>query len=305
MGGAFVAVADDASAAFWNPAGFAAGSYLSLVLDVAGAELGNGVAAGEDSLLRASRSGGLIALGAPMFGLSYSRVRMTAVDFSTGSSADSRNPPMTDAIRLTNLVTHAAGATLVQSISQGLAVGATLKLVRGIAASTTRPARDPDSLLDEAEALVGQESTVFDADLGAMATFGRIKAGLAVRNVTEPEFEAAGDGGPVRLDRQVRTGIAVSPAPGWLLAVDLDVLRTTALAGSRRNLAFGTEGRVVRRAFVRGGLRFDTAADHDRSPTVSVGGSYAATAQLLIDAEVTTGSDRTARGWGISGRIVY
>ena len=31
MGGAFVAVADDASAVYWNPAGFAAGSFFSLV----------------------------------------------------------------------------------------------------------------------------------------------------------------------------------------------------------------------------------------------------------------------------------
>ena len=33
MGGAFVGVADDASAVFWNPAGLAGGSYFSLVLD--------------------------------------------------------------------------------------------------------------------------------------------------------------------------------------------------------------------------------------------------------------------------------
>ena len=33
MGGAFVGVADDASAIYWNPAGLAAGSYFSLVLD--------------------------------------------------------------------------------------------------------------------------------------------------------------------------------------------------------------------------------------------------------------------------------
>ena len=33
MAGAFVGVADDASAAYWNPAGLAAGSYFSLVLD--------------------------------------------------------------------------------------------------------------------------------------------------------------------------------------------------------------------------------------------------------------------------------
>ena len=33
MGGAFTAVADDGSAAFWNPAGFASGSFFSLVVD--------------------------------------------------------------------------------------------------------------------------------------------------------------------------------------------------------------------------------------------------------------------------------
>src|SRR5215213_6232539 len=33
MGGAFVAVADDASAAYWNPGGFAAGNFFTMVLD--------------------------------------------------------------------------------------------------------------------------------------------------------------------------------------------------------------------------------------------------------------------------------
>ena len=33
MGGAFVAVADDASAVYWNPGGLAAAAYFSLVVD--------------------------------------------------------------------------------------------------------------------------------------------------------------------------------------------------------------------------------------------------------------------------------
>ena len=33
MGGAFVGVADDASAVYWNPAGLAGGAYFSLVID--------------------------------------------------------------------------------------------------------------------------------------------------------------------------------------------------------------------------------------------------------------------------------
>src|SRR3954454_20371338 len=68
MGGAFVAVADDASAAYWNPAGFAAGSYFSLVLDRNSAELdpsSNGAAT--------NQSGFLLALGMPALGISYYR----------------------------------------------------------------------------------------------------------------------------------------------------------------------------------------------------------------------------------------
>src|SRR4051812_19973665 len=73
MGGAFVAVADDASAAYWNPAGFAAGSYFSLVLDRNFAEVkpSTGPAA--------NQSGLLIALGMPALGLSYYGLRSTTV----------------------------------------------------------------------------------------------------------------------------------------------------------------------------------------------------------------------------------
>src|SRR4051812_12026337 len=58
MGGAFTAVADDGSAAYWNPAGFASGSFFSLVVD------GN---------VLDRRSGALVALGTPPLGISYYR----------------------------------------------------------------------------------------------------------------------------------------------------------------------------------------------------------------------------------------
>src|SRR2546423_15467236 len=38
MGGAFTAVADDATATWWNPAGLAGGAYLSVALEVEGAQ---------------------------------------------------------------------------------------------------------------------------------------------------------------------------------------------------------------------------------------------------------------------------
>lgn len=101
MGGAFTAVADDGSAAFWNPAGFATGSFFSLIVD-------------SNTLDR--RSGLLVALGTPPLGLSYYR---TAI----ASEKNGRN----------RLVAHHAGVSLVQSLGGRLAVGTTLKLVHGIA----------------------------------------------------------------------------------------------------------------------------------------------------------------------------
>src|SRR6476660_6420112 len=64
MGGAFTAVADDGYAAFWNPAGFATGSFFSLLVD------GNALD---------RRSGLLVALGTPPLGISYYRTAIAEV----------------------------------------------------------------------------------------------------------------------------------------------------------------------------------------------------------------------------------
>lgn len=103
MAGAFTAVADDASAVYWNPAGLASGAFFSLILDRNTFD---------------DRSATLFALGTPPLGLSYYRT-------ATGASPNRRN----------TLVAHHAGVTLVQSLGDRLAVGGTLKLVHGVASS--------------------------------------------------------------------------------------------------------------------------------------------------------------------------
>jgi hypothetical protein len=104
MGGAFTAVADDASAAVWNPAGLAAGSYFSAVVDRN---------AFDGSAL-------LVAAATPPVGIVYYRT-------ATGPLQNGRN----------SLVAHHAGISLVQSIGfSGVAVGATLKLVHGVTSAS-------------------------------------------------------------------------------------------------------------------------------------------------------------------------
>jgi hypothetical protein len=300
MGGAFVAVADDSSAAYWNPAGFAAGSYFSLVLDRAGAKVNPAAdAAG-------SRSGLLIALGAPPVGLSYYRLRNTVLlpgPRPPAAGTDGHHNPGAGEVRLDTLITHHIGATLVQSIVPGLAVGATVKLVRGTATSAVQPDGDRDALLEDGGDLVGKGSTKFDADLGVMATAGRIKAGITLRNATAPGFGSAGGGPALKLERQARAGLAFAPLGGWLVAADLDLTKTAGPLGQVRNLAAGTEARVAKRHYLRSGVRLNTVGE--RATAVSVGGSYGVTPSFLVDAQVTAGSDRTHRGWGISVRFGY
>lgn len=304
MGGAFVAVVDDASAVYWNPGALAKGSYFSLVLDRSEGRTG------VDEPRAGSRSAFLMALAAPAVGLTYYRLRTTSLrppDIATDAAELGRNLIRPGDVRLDMLVTHHAGATLVQSITDGIAVGTTLKVVRGTAASAIVSDTSARDLLSDAAEVRGKGTSKFDADIGILATSRWLRAGLTIRNATAPEFETVDGGDRLALDRQARAGVALTTATGWVLAADLDMLRTNGLLGEHRDAAFGAEGRVGRRASVRGGFRFNTLADAEggRTPSASVGASYAVRASFLVDAQYTTGSDRSARGWGVAGRFVY
>lgn len=298
MGGAFVAVADDASAAYWNPGGFASGNYFTMVLDRRSSRVAPQAADGGTE-----RSGVLVALGMPALGLSYYRLQSATLRPARTEEADAGIPPAAGQLRLDMLVTHHSGVTLVQSVARGVAVGTTLKLVRGIAATAVAPDGDRDALLSAASDLDGRGSTKFDADVGIMATAGTVKAGLTIRNVTEPEFRTGSADGSVSLRRQARAGIAIAVAQGWAVAADMDLTRGSDQTGDRRQFALGTEGRIGRKAFVRTGLHLNTAGP--RRAAVAAGASYAVLGSVLIDAQITGGSDRAARGWGVAARFVY
>ena len=292
MGGAFVGVADDASAVYWNPAGLASGAYFSLVLD-------GGVrrAIPEGGPRGTKQSSFLIAATMPALGLSYYRLRHAlAVPDASGIPT-----------RVDTLVTNHAGVTFVQSLVPSVAIGSTLKLVRGVASTRVADLADAEAALD-AEEPQGRGSTRFDLDIGIMATGGKVKAGLTLRNLREPEFTSP-EGRTLTLERQARAGISYALLSGLTVAADLDLLEAEDAFGERRDLAFGLEARLARRAWLRSGLRFNTADTEEEleasgQRAITLGGSYAATASVMLDAVVISGGDHS-RGWGISARFVY
>jgi F plasmid transfer operon, TraF, protein len=296
MGGAFVAVADDASAVYWNPAGLAlGGSFFSLLLDGLYSE-----ATPDDGLRAGSRSSTFVGFSTPPLGLTYYRLassRITPVATSFSAPA---------VVRAERLTTHHAGVTLVQSLTSSVAVATTLKYVRGLAGSAVVIDGDPDDLLDGAGDFPSAGTSRFDADVGVMASFGRFRAGLTSRNVAEPEFETpAGD--RLELTRQTRAGLAYFGIGGLIVAADIDVERARGSLGDVRNLAAGFEARILPRGTVRSGVRFNTLSDQPggRAAVYSVGGSFAVLPSLLVDGQATLGSDSGDRGWGIGARLVY
>ena len=258
MGGAFTAVADDGSAAFWNPAGFASGSFFSLVVD------GN---------VLDRRSSWLVALGTPPLGLSYYR---TAI----AGEKNGRN----------SLVAHHAGVSLVQSLGGRLAVGTTLKVVHGIAAS-------PDGTGG-----ADVSSNKFDADVGVMATGSLAQLGLSIRNLLQPDFKTAG--GAIRLDRRVRAGVSIHAGQETIVAADLDLTTATTARGDWRDAAIGLETHPGAKAWVRGGVHWNTAGN-SAAPIGTVGGSYAVYGATTADAQISFGSSDGDRGWGLGLRFVF
>ena len=307
MGGAFVGVADDATAIYWNPAGLAAGSYFSLVLDG-----GNGEARPDLSPRGTDNSSLFMGLAMPALGLGYYRLQTSIVTprpallTGEGALASGNLSPVAE-VRLDTLVTHHGAVTLVQSLWEGVALGTTLKVVRGIAASNHLPVGTAREALDsEVADTFGRATNKFDLDVGLMAAGGPLKVGLTLRNLREPHFEAAGEDRALMLERQARAGLSYAVSEDWIAAADFDLVETTDAFGDRRDVAVGTEGRLTPRVFVRAGVTMNTVGGDERERRAfSVGGSFAARAAVFIDGHFTTGTDRVGHQWGVAARFVY
>ena len=113
MSGAFVAVSDDATTTWWNPAGLAGGGYFNTVLEVDRIE---------DSDLTRARA---FSLTGPSLGISYYRLSLSGM-----RPLDTTGP--TPANREDQGVINQYGVTVGQSIGTHLIVASTVKLVHGL-----------------------------------------------------------------------------------------------------------------------------------------------------------------------------
>jgi hypothetical protein len=145
MGGAFVAVADDASAIYWNPAGLATGSTFDAQIDLnSPRHTSDGPSQGRNLFVGASL---------PVLALAYYRTHPAV------STSGDRKTEGSGELRVSALEVQNAGISLVQTVVKTLVMGSTLRLAHG------------------------GDRTAFDLDLGTMASMGEVRVGVAARNL--------------------------------------------------------------------------------------------------------------------------
>jgi hypothetical protein len=272
MAGAFVAVADDSSATWWNPAGLA--NALTFV-DVSASILKDG--------------GRSVALGFPSLGVSYYRLRVSQIQPSgttTGTAFSGRqdNGAVGSGLSSVEFGMSQFGLSAGQSLGRHFVVATTVKLVNAV---------------DDTEA---------DLDVGAMAAFGVMRLGVAVHDVRQPTF---GSGvGAFELTRRARAGAAVITRPrgriGRLtIAADADLTQAPIDGLPNREVAAGAEAWWLSgRIGVRGGGGRNIAAGG--GPFGAFGVTVVPYPRLNLDGAVTRSSDPTIGDrWSLGVRLTY
>ena len=279
MAGAFVGVADDASAVYWNPAGLATGGIVSFVVTFSEERTSS-----DDGQPTADErhTGRMVALSLPPIGLAYYQIGAYGTKVSTPAVT---GPSSREEVRrsVQALTTSTVGVSLLQSLTEHIVVGATPKIVRG------------------------RGDTAFDVDAGVMVAVDRIRVGLVARNLTTPTFTLADEAGAIELSREVRAGVAWgSQWPGnsrVTLSMDADMTTRPTPSGDRRDVAAGVETWLAdRRLALRGGARRSTTGVSRAAITGGV--SYAVRSSIFVEGHVVVGQ-RDERGWSAGIRAGF
>jgi len=289
FGGAFVAVADDATAVYWNPAGLVTARPGGVTIEWTRLRSGN--PNGAPQLGDAGQDSNLWSLGTWPMGVFYGKIRSThLVPVAPGVTG------------LQTLQTRQFGATLLQTLTRGVVLGTSLKYIRGGITADSSSAPTTKEALEQGLNLSGPTNGAFDFDVGVMVDMEHLRIGLTARNLRQPQF-ADGAGNAITLRRQSRAGIAILPSDGLTLAFDVD-LDTVDLRGDlRRMIALGGEHRLNKRLAIRGGVRWNLKVDEwVRRPVAAAGASVTIRSGLYLDGFYTQGRFDGDRGFGFGLR---
>ena len=269
MGGAFTAVADDASAWWWNPAGLAGGPFFNALLEFDRPDTST-----DDSVRGFSVA--YPALGATYYRFPLRQIRLST---STETSASIRQDDEA-ALRV-------YGATVGQSFGNHFVLGTTLKLLHA------------DDVATNLTFDIGAMAAFGSARFGVVV---RDVTEPDFRSDTgDREFKLQRGARAGFALSSGRRGVVGSAT----LSVDADLVTThDPLRGDERVIAVGTEVWSTKsRIGIRGGLSSNRAVDQGLQ--VSGGLSFAIRSGTFGEAFISGGGDEVRHGWGVGLRVTF
>ncbi len=307
LAGAYTAVADDATAYYWNPAGVARGPWVRLGFFAGEADQDWGDTvnrlrsgeAGKDSQLLGDRAWGF-ATGFTVLGVAVTRFTHTQTVLDG------------DTLRSQGLQTWDVAATFVQSLPpDDLIIGVSARYIRGTAYSEEIPRsnipkseQNVASLVDRALQSTGRSESEPGIDLGIVYQPTEwVRLGLNARNLNRPTFHTD-VGEPISLERHVRAGAAFFPTGSFLVSLDVDVSghNDPGFLNGWRELAWGVEKTWREKTFaLRGGLRTEISEGGLSRPGFAAGVGWTIKGLNLEAAAITSTRQRLGALWvGVS-----
>src|SRR5262245_3351130 len=267
MGGAFTAVADDATATWWNPAGLAGGSYFNGVLEYGHLPNPN------DGTVKG------VSIAFPALGLSYYRLPISEMQ-PPGSTVGG------SAIRQDQGTLSEFGVTVGQSLGNYFVVGSTLKLMT---AGQTHAGLDLGGMLSVGLARIGLSvrnvtEPTFGEGASALALKRQARAGFAL---TTGQRGVIGTGA-VAVDADVTTTV-------------------TSAGEQRRVAVGGEVWTTQRRLGLRAGVSRNLVGSEETSLSGGASLAFRRQRSLTsyVDGQVTGGSDDTQRSWSVGLRVTF
>jgi hypothetical protein len=231
LGGAFVAVSDDATATWWNPAGLATGAYFNSILEYDRAR--------EPDATRTEA----VAVAFPALGLSYYRFPISQMRPQTSTAG-------APAGRQDQGVLSQYGATVGQSAGRHFVLATTLKLQQAF--GDTHAGLDIGAMANFSGLRVGfVVKNVTEPSFGGgsdpLVLAREVRTGLAI------------------------TGRGRGAMNQVTLSADADLTTVTTVDGDERHVAGGLEVWLAqRRIGLRGGISANTIGETRTAPSVGV-----------------------------------
>ncbi len=262
MGGAFTAVANDATAFYWNPAGYAFGpaAHAGFHWGESRRNRGEGNTLGDEA---AGFSLGLTFMG-------------VAGTFSKESSSRLED----DVLSSRGLETFDFSVSILQSLPiDDLVIAGNVHYLRREShdlfeakASLSPGEQTPSAIRNRVLATEGDVSSTASVDLGALyQPHEWLRLGLMWRRLFEPAFRLP-SGEEIVLPRHGRAGVAFFLPRATTLSFDFDLSSQGSVDEDWRELSLGVDKRLFDDALsLRAGLRAETGSGRGARPAFSAG----------------------------------